>query len=280
MTVYKNKEQIGDIINYFGRDFEFYIHIDKKSSLNLTDLSAYAEADNIHIYKEYIVNWGSVNHLKTILFLSKKALEDKKNGYFHLISGQDFPVKTKEYFENDLNTEKDYVEYFDMPTKWWAGSGMERIDRYNFYELFDYKKFFGKVIIDLLVKIQKVLKIHRKKTINQFFEKLYGGSTYWSLTRNSLRYVIEFTDENMINCMKFTFCAEEIYFQTLLLNSKYAGNIVNDNLRYVDWNSGRGGFPAFLDETDYDKIKTSNKLFARKFHENNSEELKKLLTTK
>jgi hypothetical protein len=46
-------------------------------------------------------------------------------------------------------------------------------------------------------------------------------------------------------------------------------------LRYIDWASGRGGNPAFLDNTDYEKIKISNKIFARKFHENYSEELKR-----
>jgi hypothetical protein len=77
--------------------------------------------------------------------------------------------------------------------------------------------------------------------------------------------------------MKFTFCSEEIYFQTILLNSKYINNIINDNLRYIDWDSGRGGYPAFLDKTDYEKIKHSNKIFARKFHETKSEELKKII---
>jgi hypothetical protein len=39
-----------------------------------------------------IVNWGSVEHLEAILFLAKKAFEDKENGYFHLIKGQDFSI--------------------------------------------------------------------------------------------------------------------------------------------------------------------------------------------
>jgi hypothetical protein len=36
ITAYKNEKQIYDIINYFGKDFEFYIHVDKKSSMNLS----------------------------------------------------------------------------------------------------------------------------------------------------------------------------------------------------------------------------------------------------
>ncbi|MDR2683370.1 MAG: hypothetical protein LBB64_05820, partial [Dysgonamonadaceae bacterium] len=70
---------------------------------------------------------------------------------------------------------------------------------------------------------------------------------------------------------------EEIYFQTVLLNSEYAKNIVNDNLRYVSWKNAREESPAFLDNDDYEEIKMSNKLFARKFHEKHSEELKRRL---
>jgi hypothetical protein len=214
------------------------------------------------------------------LLLSEKALEDKRNGYFHLITGQDFPVKTLNYFINEFDTEKDYLGYFELPAKCWLYGGMDRIEYYNFYEWFDYKKYIGRIFIKQFQKLQIILKIKRKKTILKFFTKIYGGSTYWSLTRNSLQYVLDFINNKteVLRTMRFTFCAEEIYFQTILINSIYIQNIVNDNLRFIDWNSGRGGYPAFLDETDYEKIKATNKIFARKFHENNSTGLKKILT--
>jgi len=278
ITAYKNEKQIYDIIDYFGKDFEFYIHVDKKSLMNLS--GNYNGCDNIHIYKKYNVNWGSINHLKAILLLSEKALADKKNIFFHLITGQDFPVKTKNYFTNELDTEKDYLEYFEMPAKRWGTyGGMERIEYYNLYECFNYKRFIGNRFIKNFLNMQIKLKIKRKMTINSYFKKLYGGSTYWSLTRNSLQYVLDFTNRNssVLESMKFTFCAEEIYFQTILVNSEYIKNIVNDNLRFIDWNSESGDMPAFLDETYYEKIKESNKIFARKFHETNSNRLKNLL---
>jgi hypothetical protein len=162
------------------------------------------------------------------------------------------------------------LSYFELPAKCWENEngGMDRIEYYQPYEIFDYKKNIGKIIIKIFVKIQMMFKIKRKIQFD-ISGKLYGGSTYWSLTRDSLQYVINFTDNNkkLEKSMGFTFCLEEIYFQTILMNSEYSNNIINDNLRYIDWDSGRGGYPAFLDYTDYDKIKSSNKIFARKFHE-------------
>lgn len=276
ITAYKNENQIIDIINYFGKDFNFYIHVDKKSPMNL---SKTIREDNIHIYKKYIVNWGSVNHLKAILFLSKEALENKQNEYFHLITGQDFPIKTKKYFTYELNKEKDYLTYFEMPANCWVNGGMDRVEYYNFYEYFNVKNLAGRFILKCILKIQKVFKIKRKKTLFNYFEKVYGGSTYWTLTKESLQYVLELTNRKpeVLKTMKFTICAEEIYFQTILVNSKQIKNIANNNLRYIDWNTESGASPAFLDETDFEKIIRTENIFARKFHEKSSEKLKKLL---
>jgi len=277
ITAYKNVEQIVDIINYLGDNFEFYIHIDKKSTM---DLSPIEGIDYVHLFKIFHVNWGSVNHLQCILLLSEKALADKRNAYFHLITGQDFPVKPVNYFFNELDTRKDYIDYFAMPTKdCWTeeNGGMDRFEYYRPFEVFNDKTMIGRKILRSLLFIQKKIK-RKRKYPRAIFPDFYGGGTYWSLTRDSLQYVLDFTDKNekAIKSMNYTFCPEEFYFQTILLNSNRACNIVNDNLRYIDWNSGRGR-PAFLDTTDYEKIKSSNKLFARKFHERDSEELKRLI---
>lgn len=67
-----------------------------------------------------------------------------------------------------------------------------------------------------------------------------------------------------------------IYFQTILFNSPYLKNIINDNLRYIDWTYRRGSRPSYLDMSDYNKLITSNKIFARKFNENSQVLINKL----
>jgi hypothetical protein len=48
------------------------------------------------------------------------------------------------------------------------------------------------------------------------------------------------------------------------MNSSFKSAIVQDDLRYVDWEYRNGSVPANLDETDFDKLVNSSKLFARK----------------
>jgi hypothetical protein len=56
---------------------------------------------------------------------------------------------------------------------------------------------------------------------------------------------------------------DEVFFQTVLMNSELAGSVVNDNLRYIDWT--RGARPALLEARDLPALRASPKLFARKF---------------
>lgn len=49
-----------------------------------------------------------------------------------------------------------------------------------------------------------------------------------------------------------TTCAEEIYFQTVLMNSRLKGTIINNNLRYIDWSNKNP--PKILQDIDFEKI--------------------------
>jgi len=275
ITAYKNVEQVIDIIDYFDNRFEFYIHFDKRSALDLSPLKS-TPKKKVFVCNTYPVYWGGVNHLKAILLLAGEALKNPENVMFHLITGEDFPCKPVSYFRERVDCKKDYINVFPMPYPVWPGNGgMDRVDYYNFYDLFNAKK--TDKAIHGLVRLQKIFKI--KRSYPAGFPKLYGGSTYWSLSRNTMQYILEYTETNkaFLERMNYTFCPEEFYFQTIIMDSPFVSNVMNDNLRYIDWVSGRGGKPAFLDESDYDKIKSSDKLFARKFHETGSERLKQLL---
>jgi len=57
---------------------------------------------------------------------------------------------------------------------------------------------------------------------------------------------------------------DELFFQTILLNSPLKEALANENLRLIDFSSNKA-HPAFLVESDFERIKASPKLFARKF---------------
>lgn len=58
-------------------------------------------------------------------------------------------------------------------------------------------------------------------------------------------------------------CAEEVFFQTLIMNSPFRDTIQKDvTLRYINWNANPA--PKYLDIDDYAEILKSNSLFCRK----------------
>jgi hypothetical protein len=58
------------------------------------------------------------------------------------------------------------------------------------------------------------------------------------------------------------------------LNSIFEDKVVNDHLRYIDWNKrGAARPPAILLKRDFGKLANTHKLFARKFDTNVDSEI-------
>ncbi|TPV33862.1 beta-1,6-N-acetylglucosaminyltransferase [Paucihalobacter ruber] len=266
ITAYKNFEHLYEIANFFDQRFEIYIHVDKKSELPNKVINELSTLPQVKLVSQkYKVNWGGINHLKCILYLSVEALKNKNINRFHVITGHDYPVKTKDYFISffESHQENNYMVYRELPYQNWPNGGLDRLEYYNFYDWINAKKH--RPLIFKLVNWQKKLGIKRK--LSKKLPKLYGGESYWSLNRKALAYIMEYTKEEpyFLRRMKHSFCSEEIYIQTVLMNSKYANTVVNDSLRYIEWSNRNGNFPANLDRTDLEPILSSNKFFARKF---------------
>jgi hypothetical protein len=111
---------------------------------------------------------------------------------------------------------------------------------------------------------------------------LYGGSNWWSLSRSCLEYALNYSKENpeFKKALKYTFAPEEIFFQTILMQSPFKNDLVNDNLVYIDWEFRNGNRPAHLDISDLEKLNNSHKLFVRKIISPVSDELKNELIKK
>lgn len=275
ITAYKNFEHLIDIATCFDDRFEVYIHIDKKSVYPVVLINLLNEIPQVKLVSQkYKVNWGGINHLKCILHLANEAVKNQGIERFHLISGHDYPVKDGNHFMNFFkkNKESNFINYNALPFEKWPYGGLDRLEYYNFYDLLDAKKYRPKIF--KLVHWQKQL--HIKRAISNKVPKLYGGETWWSLSRDALVYVLEYTKNKpyFLKRLRHSFCSEEIYVQSVIMNSPYAATVVNDSLRYIDWSSRNGNFPANLDLTDLDPILTSNKLFARKFEFPGSQPLK------
>ena len=277
ITAYKNYFHLEEIIRFFDDDFQIYIHLDKKSIISESELQQLLAYPNVKSIRQiYKVNWGGINHLKSIIHLLDFASEDSENFYFHLISGHDYPIKNLKQFKDFFqeNQELSFLEYFKVPFDGWGNSGgLDRLVYYNFFDVFDYKDNSQINWINKVLVYQKRLKI--KRSFPAWFPPVYGGSTWWSLNKNAAEYIKQFQTQHpgYLKRFRHTLCSEEFYFQTILMNSSLNETIRNKNLRYIDWTPRNGNNPAILDSTDFAKLKSSNAFFARKFEFPISKEL-------
>jgi hypothetical protein len=95
---------------------------------------------------------------------------------------------------------------------------------------------------------------------------LAGGRTNWCLTRECLEYINDCVQnkKDFVEYCRRVSIPDEMFFQTLLLNSHLKDRLVNDNLKYVVWPSLSRN-PKLLTSQDYEQFIGTKKLFARKF---------------
>jgi hypothetical protein len=201
--------------------------------------------------------------------------------YLVYVTGQDYPIKTNAEIRATLQNSggKSFICYFPLPFEGWHPSGGKitqsaaRIEGWHFYFLNQYIRLprklrqstglFSVTRSPLWFLISLFLPAKRK--FPRGF-KPYGGWAYWCLTREHAEHVYRFAEAHraFVRFFRFVKSADESFVQTILLNSPFKDQIVDDDLRYVDW-SGGNCTPRILGRDDLAKLRESPKLFARKF---------------
>lgn len=193
-----------------------------------------------------------------------------KDTYFHIITGQDFFVTSPDKFNEKLVNGKIYLD-IKLCSKWYDGG--RDIWRYRTLASYlDLRKVLYRKFNRLCMILQRLFNLC-KRLPNY---PIYGGLVYCSLPKIAVEYILnsEIAKE-MLRELKYSAVGEEIFFQTILMNSPFRENIVFDNLRYSDWSVKNS--PKVLTEEDFDKIVKSGALFCRKVEGKKSSQLINLL---
>lgn len=262
IIAYHNSDYIRYLIEQFNSDFYFFIHWDKKTSPNNEDKEYLLCKNNVKYWgSEYSVNWGSYGIVRATLLLCKAALKYSDVKYMHLISDADMLTKDIRYFKDFFkeNNNKIFLEYMPFPVRHWEEGGYYRAKYYHRLE-------------ELNIKEQKDDMIYRQDIDNQTRKSaprvlpnipLYGGSAWWSLPYECVSFLIsqqKFIEKYFID----TLFPDEMFAQTVIMNSPFATRVVNNNLRYISWGHRNGNNPAVLDNSDLGNILREDSFFARK----------------
>lgn len=117
----------------------------------------------------------------------------------------------------------------------------------------------------LLIKLQKLLGVNRIKED----EKFATGANWFSITNNLVEYVLE-NKEKVFKRYKGTRSCDEIFLQSLIIQSNFKNNLYYDKfddnykgcMRMIDWKRGN---PYIYKMQDKEILENTENLFARKF---------------
>ncbi|MBQ8867133.1 MAG: hypothetical protein IJ013_05365 [Bacteroidaceae bacterium] len=271
ILAHKNIQQLIKLVSYFEGKCDLFIHVDKKAKFSKEDLISLSKMPGVKkVYQRFSVSWAGFSILRCELFLLKEALKHSNGDYFHLLSGQDYPLKPlNEFLHYFHETEKaGFLSCSQLPHTQFDNGTYFRMQYYVLTDWINAKPKEGKNKVLKFIDWQR--KLNFKRRIPDQIERLYGGSAWFSICRRCAEYLRDYTHEHpsFYKRLKYTFYPEEVYIASVLMNSAYAKDINNnENFRCILWNNpGKDCSPMDLTLEYLDKIlKYGRTFFARKF---------------
>lgn len=227
-----------------------------------------------------IVNYSvfhcDFSHLEALLAMFKTALAIGNIDYYHVISGQDYPLRSNEQFDLFFESTDHSFMWIDRED---SKKEKERDYFQNAWHFNKLNKISSKVYHGLKVGIILGY-ILRRKPIPGYS----GGWDWFSWHSSVVDYFFSYLDKhpNYVKRYNYTMTPTEHIFHTVVAKKLKELRIENENpLRYVSWNPKREVStpyrPYNLNELDYPFVINSKAFFCRKVDEKESNRLLDLI---
>lgn len=247
---------------------DIYVHVDAK-----VDITNFA---GIHSQKSKIIYtdrgkhyWGNDSFVKNEFFLLETALKNGPYMYYHILSETTLPLKSQDYIHHMLDEEyrgHEFIGYAPI---------QDINERVRYCYLFD-KHFkdntwggvFLKTIMRKSIGVQKRLGVWRNKDV-----VFYKGSGWGSITEDLCKFLIA-NKKRIFKLYKRTFCPDESFIQTMIYDTSFYEKVHDKEDEYkscmqlIDWERNpKSSSPHTWTREDWDELTQSDRLFARKFSE-------------
>lgn len=283
ISAHTDAKQLHRLVDALPDGSQKYIHIDAKSNIQQFEQEL-ATAQGVHFLKHRVnVVWGSFNEVEYQMELIREALTCTPD-YLITISGMDYPVWSKQRITDYLSSlnhrnilmgirmmpddraTRLYQEFRFMNTRPWKNGGAGSKLRVA----------IRKIIAAMGIKKPLYVVCDGKRY------DMYKGAAWWAITPELATEVLKQWDNNkeLKKYFSTSFCPAETFVQTVAFNSEYKDKCMLVEGKYttlaaltpmtfIDYNPTI----KLLDETDYDRIVVSGKMFCRKIVSGTSDKL-------
>jgi hypothetical protein len=256
LLLHQNFAQALRLIRRLAREnSSFVIHIDSSApESSLATLRSQLADCKVTYARAVRSRWGSYRQALAIVRCIESAVRDAAPvERYLLLSGQDYPIAAQQDIEDFFaaDPQAEYLEAFPLNVTDAAAPGWSPYFRFRRYHLW-------------VGRHHRPVPLVRKGLPPL---PLYHGSTWWALTRTALLYLAEQfkSNQRMRRYMRSSFLVDEAYVPSLMMSSPYAARVTGHNVTYARWTPTSGPHPTILRESDVPALRSSGKLFARKF---------------
>jgi hypothetical protein len=247
-------------------DFILYVHLDRKWNVDPARVDGRAH----QIAPRRDVRWGTFSQVEATLasvrhVLAHEAAFDK----LLFLSAQDYPLLSNAALKEALAA-LEGIELIDTvplgPQGWPANY------RYEYF----YSEGSALPLRWVLALANRTLRLLGRTRRFPAGLEPYGGSTWWTLSRACLAELLEQVARRpaLSRFFRSVLCADEMFFQTLVMASSARRRVLGRNYRYVQWPAGSARNPQVLVEDDVERVRASGAHFCRKLESGRSDGLR------
>jgi hypothetical protein len=230
----------------------YVVHVDKSSGPELArELKWFlAPYQGVRILPAQNALWGGYSLVDAELRGMDMLLKmDPDWTHYINLSGQDFPLKSQDYIRNFLNAHpgQQFIRAVNQQNE--RPDTMNRVSHYF---------------------VEALGRIFQTRIARKFLSQAspYIGTQWKAVTRGFCEFVCH--DDRVARYKTFyrrSFIADEAFFQTVLMNHTGQGQVMNDDLRMIDWvpDGDIKLRPRNFGSADIAALTCSPDLFARKF---------------
>lgn len=249
---------------------DIYIHIDRRVDIT-PFLSVKTRWSKVCFLPQRLaVEWGNTVQIDTELLIFEYACNRGPYTYYHMMSGQDLPLRSQDYIHEFMDKEHPHTEFVTVNDE--NPDYLQDLDyKTRYYHLFvkslsdtnhSFSHYWHYFLHGLAIKVQKLLGVRRTYPF-----ELKKSLHFVSITHEFLTYLLSKKDF-IKKTFAHTLCCDEVFLQSVLWNSPFRDHLYTrtdggvGSMRKVVWVNHKA---HVWNSGDINDLLSFPELFALKF---------------
>jgi hypothetical protein len=250
-------------------DFLIYVNVDAKSAIDVSALHAAARL----VQPRIAIHWGQFSQVEATLHSMRHVLAEVRDfDKLVFISAQDAPLLPNRRLKHELAALAGGELIDCVPA---GPGGWDCAERYQYFHN------GGPLAAPAFRVLNRAMRLCgvQRAMVNGW--QPWAGSSWWALSRGCVEAIVAraAADAALLRFFRRVDCPDEMFFQTVVMNSPFRQRVLHNNFRHIQWTAGSTRSPKVLDAADFGRIAAAPAHFCRKLEPQASAALLPLLAS-